>query len=162
MILFIRSVKMKPAWNGKDLSDPLGFIISGACCSTKQEINYYTMINAAFITWKGRKVPPVFSTSYTRSASPNGANTDFFVVWSSLACYSCWWWYVPPFGRVRRSVRSAHHYVCFPAGLSESCFLILKMCACEKFHFLLIFCLFIWYKFAFFSFPKDLPVAKFM
>jgi len=36
-----------------------------------------------------------------------------------------------------------HIIMCFPVRLSESCFLILKMCACLKFHFLLIFCLFI-------------------
>jgi len=143
MILFIRSVKMKPAWNGKDVSDPLGFFIRGVYSSTKHEINYYAMINAAFRIWKARKVPPVFSTSYTGSASPNGANTDFFVVWSSLAFYSCWWCFVLSLSRVRRSVRSAYHNVCLPAGLSESYFLILKMCACEKFHFPRIFLLFI-------------------
>ena len=146
---------MKPAWNGKDVSDPLGFFISGVYCSTKHEINYYAMINAAFRTWKCRKVPPVFSTSYNPSASPNGVNTDFFFVWSSLAFYGCWWWYVLSLSRVRRSVRSAYHSVCFPAGLSESYFLILKMCACLKFHLLLLFCLFIRYKFAFFLSHKS-------
>jgi hypothetical protein len=80
MILFIRSVKMKPARNGKDVSYPLGFFVSGVYCSTEHEINYYAMINIAFKTRKDRKVPPLVSTSYTRSASCNGANTDFFVV----------------------------------------------------------------------------------
>lgn len=141
--LFIRSFKMKPPWNGKYVSDPLGFFTSGVYCSKKHDINYYVMINTAFKTWKGRKVPPLVSTSYsyTRSASSNGTNTDFFVVWSSLVCDSCWWWYVLSLGRVRRSVRFAYHNLCFPAGLSESCFLMLKMHACVKFHFLRIICL---------------------
>jgi len=113
VIFFILSVKMKPVRNGKDVPNPLGFFISRVNCSTKHEINCYIMINGVFRTWKGRKVPPVFSTSYNCSASPNGANTDFFVVWLSLACYSCWWWHILSLSRVRRSVRSAYHMSVF-------------------------------------------------